>query len=190
MNTPSQLLQKNWPTFLFGSLAFVVLSSKNIIIYNEEMVIGMSFIAFLVFSSLTMGESLREAFSFRKDMIQKELNKYLGIKELLLQDLSTEYKKALLLEEQIGRLREQSCHELKSLHAQREQGLHATFATQMRNKLHLLSQIEQKGQETVQENWQKGLKYGVLEAFQHAKKTVGPQLLQQAVGQLRKGVPQ
>ena len=184
-----KLIQQNAPTLLFGGLAFLVLSSKNIIIYNEEILIGLSFIAFLIFSSITLGESIREAFTFRKETIQKELQKYLDVKEALLQALLTEYKKALLLEGQVAQLREQSCKELRTLHSTREAGLQATFATQLRNKLQILSQIEQKGQETVQRNWQQGLKYGVLEAFRQSKKTVGPQLLHQALEQLKQGQP-
>ena len=99
------------------------------------------------------------------------------------------YKKALLLEGQVAQLREQSCKELRTLHSTREAGLQATFATQLRNKLQILSQIEQKGQETVQRNRQQGLKYGVLEAFRQSKKTVGPQLLHQALEQLKQGQP-
>ncbi len=184
-----KLIQQNASTLLFGGLTFLVLSSKNIIIYNEEILIGLSFIAFLIFSSITLGESIREAFTFRKEKIQKELQKYLDVKEALLQDLLTEYKKALLLEGQVAQLREQSCKELRTLHSTREAGLQATFATQLRNKLQILSQIEQKGQETVQRNWQQGLKYGVLEAFRQSKKTVGPQLLHQALEQLKQGQP-
>jgi len=184
-----KLIQQNASTLLFGGLTFLVLSSKNIIIYNEEILIGLSFIAFLIFSSITLGESIREAFTFRKETIQKELQKYLDVKEALLQDLLTEYKKALLLEGQVAQLREQSCKELRTLHSTREAGLQATFATQLRNKLQILSQIEQKGQETVQRNWQQGLKYGVLEAFRQSKKTVGPQLLHQALEQLKQGKP-
>ena len=185
-----KLIQQNASTLLFGGLTFLVLSSKNIIIYNEEILIGLSFIAFLIFSSITLGESIREAFTFRKETIQKELQKYLDVKEALLQDLLTEYKKALLLEGQVAQLREQSCKELRTLHSTREAGLQATFATQLRNKLQILSQIEQKGQETVQRNWQQGLKYGVLEAFRQSKKTVGPQLLHQALEQLKQGQTQ
>ncbi len=184
-----KLIQQNASTLLFGGLTFLVLSSKNIIIYNEEILIGLSFIAFLIFSSITLGESIREAFTFRKETIQKELQKYLDVKEALLQDLLTEYKKALLLEGQVAQLREQSCKELRILHSTREAGLQATFATQLRNKLQTLSQIEQKGQETVQRNWQQGLNYGVLEAFRQSKKTVGPQLLHQALEQLKQGQP-
>jgi len=182
---PFKLLQQNASTLLFGSLAFLVLSSKNIIIYNEEILIGLSFLAFLFFSSMTMGESIREAFTFRKETIQKELQKYLDVKEALVQDLLIEYKKTLALGAQIAQLREQSCQELKTLHSTREAGLQATFATQVRNKLHILSQIEQKGQETVQRNWQQGLKYGVLEAFRQSKKNGRTTTLTSSVGTVK-----
>ena len=184
---PFKLLQQNASTLLFGGLAFVVLSSKNIIIYNEEILIGLSFLAFLLCSSMVLGESIREAFTFRKETIQKELQNYVDVKEALLQDLLSEYKKTAFVEEQIAQVREQSCKELKVLHTTRETGLHATFATQLRNKLNILAQLEQKGQETVQRQWQQGLKYGVLDAFRQSKKAVAPQLLHQALTQLKQG---
>ena len=109
---------------------------------------------------MTLGESIREAFTFRKETIQKELQNYVNVKEALLQDLLSEYKKTALVEGQIAQVRDQSCKELKVLHTTREAGLHATFATQLRNKLNILAQLEQKGQETVQRQWQQGLKYG------------------------------
>ena len=134
---------------------------------------------------MTLGESIREAFTFRKETIQKELQNYVDVKEALLQDLLSEYKKTVLVEGQIAQVREQSCKELKVLHTTREAGLHATFATQLRNKLNILAQLEQKGQETVQRQWQHGLKYGVLDAFRQSKKAVAPQLLHQALTQLK-----
>ena len=86
--------------------------------------------------------------------LQKELQNYVNVKEALLQDLLSEYKKTALVEGQIAQVREQSCKELKVLHTTREAGLHTTFATQLRNKLNILAQLEQKGQETVQRQWQ------------------------------------
>ena len=165
-----KLIQQNASTLLFGGLTFLVLSSKNIIIYNEEILIGLSFIAFLIFSSITLGESIREAFTFRKETIQKELQKYLDVKEALLQDLLTEYKKALLLEGQVAQLREQSCKELRTLHSTREAGLQATFATQLRNKLQILSQIEQKGSRNRPEKLATGVKVWCFRSLSTVKK--------------------
>ena len=179
-----QFFQRNGPTLLTGGVAFLVLSSKNIIIYNEEILISLSFLAFLAFTVITMSENIREVFTLRKEIIKRELQKYLDTKELLLQDLVQEYKKNLALGGSLVYLRDQSCVELNNLHLQREKGLRASFATQLRSRLHILGQTERRGQEKVQQGWQTGFRYGVLETFRQTKKVVGPKLIQQALTQL------
>ena len=77
----------------------ILITTKNIIIYNEEILIGLGFLAFLVFTVVTISESTREIFTLRKETIKRELQKHLDIKELLLQDLIQEYKKNLTLGE-------------------------------------------------------------------------------------------
>lgn len=179
-----QFFQRNLPTFLIGSVAFLVLSSKNIIIYNEEILIGLSFLAFLAFTTVTTNESIRGIFTVRKETIKRELQKYLCAKELLLRDLAREYEKNLILEECLSCLRDQCCTELKNLHLQREKGLRISFVAQLRSRLHFLEQTESRGQEKIQQGWQTGFRYGVLETFQQTKKVVGPKLIQQALAQL------
>ena len=180
-----QFFQRDVSTLVIGGAAFLVLSSKNIIIYNEEILIGLSFLAFLAFTTVTMGENIREVLTLRKEIIQRELQKYLDTKELLLQNLVQEYKKNLALEGSLTHLRDQSCFQLKNLHLQRQKGLSASFAAQLRNRLHVLKQTENLGQEKVQQCWQTGFRYGLLETFRQTNRVVGPKLIQQALVQLR-----
>lgn len=179
-----QFFQRNGSILIIGGVSFLVLSSKNIIIYNEEILIGLSFLAFLAFTTVTMGKNIREVFILRKEIIQRELQKYLDTKELLLQDLVQEYKKSLALEGSLIYLRDQSCVELKNLYFQREKGLRASFAAQLRSRLHFLEQTENRGQGKIQQSWKAGFRYGVFETFQQTKKVVGPKLIQQALAQL------
>ena len=58
------------------ALAFVVLSSKNIIIYNEEILIGLSFIAFLIFSSITLGKVFAKLLLSVKKRFKKSYKNY------------------------------------------------------------------------------------------------------------------
>ena len=188
MNT-RQPFQTNGTLALIGFLAFIVLSSKNIIIYNEELLIGLSFAAFVAFTTITMGGNIHEMLTLRQETIHRELQRYLEVREALLQDLVQEYKRNLVLENSLSYLRDQSCGELKHLHKQREKGLRASFVSQLRNRLHLLEQTENQGHDKVQQGWQYGFRYGVLEMFQRTKKVIGPKLIQQALRQLRQTNP-
>ena len=75
---------------IFGAgLLFLVLSSKNIPIYNEELLILLSFIAFVATSAHTMGDSIAETFQSRRDLIQEELQAFFTSKQNMLQGSET-----------------------------------------------------------------------------------------------------
>ena len=57
-----QSLTQNFMYILGATLLFIVLSSKNILIYNEELLIALSFVAFVVTCAHTMGTSIAETF--------------------------------------------------------------------------------------------------------------------------------
>jgi hypothetical protein len=66
---------------LGATLLFIVLSSKNILIYNEELLIALSFVAFVVTCAHTMGTSIAETFETRATQIQDELQAFLFLKK-------------------------------------------------------------------------------------------------------------
>ena len=46
--------------YIFGFLAFCVLSSKHIIIYNEEILVALTFFAFVYFVYRYFGQTIQE----------------------------------------------------------------------------------------------------------------------------------
>jgi hypothetical protein len=57
--------------------------SNNIILYNEEIIITISFLGFLVTSVHLGQQTLAEAFDTRKALIQQELQAFFTTKEML-----------------------------------------------------------------------------------------------------------
>ncbi len=89
--------------YLVLFLVFSVFSSKNIIIYNEETLVALSFFTFILFCFHYFGNTITESLNERSLTIQKELQNLLDLKEECLKELSQEHKKianlkALLLQ--------------------------------------------------------------------------------------------
>ena len=186
MTTKSNFFQNNLFYLVPGFLIFLVLSSKNILIYNEELLIALSFVGFVVFSSHTMGETCAEAFQARSQAIQGELQTYFTMKEDVLLELIQKYKKRLALAESLNILGQISTTEITTLYTQREQALQSTVTSQMHQKLKTLGYTEKTLQDTLQTLCIQGFRESVLEEFQRGKKQLGPKLLQQALTALQK----
>jgi len=186
MTTPSNFFQHNFVYLVGGILTFLVLSSKNILIYNEELLIALSFFGFVVFSSHTLSQTIQEAFETRRDAIQTELQTYFTLKEHLLLELIQTHTTKLALAEQLQTLGKMSVEEIAVLHRHREQALHTTVASQIQQKLKTLHHREKALQETLQTLCIQGFRTAVLEQFQRGKKQFGPKLIQQALVSLRR----
>ncbi len=79
--------------YIFAFLAFCVVSSKHIIIYNEEILVALSFLFFVIFVSYYFGNNIKESLDERSNAIQSELQNFLTLKKDCLNELFNEYKK-------------------------------------------------------------------------------------------------
>lgn len=169
-------------------LAFFVLSSKHIIIYNEETLVLLCFIGFLFFSSYMISDSIENSLNERSLAIYSELQNSLHLKESLLIDLINEHKKQILLKTILnssGSLSKFSISELSLISSQRQKALHALFSQHVQQKLKALLDSQVNLQEKMQKTIVNGFRGNVLEVFQLSKKTLQPKLVQQALQQLR-----
>ena len=92
--------------YLFVFLVFCVLSSKHIIIYNEELLVAVSFVAFVLFSLHYFGNTIKESLDERRDGIKAELERFFLLKKESLQELSEQHGKVSLLKRGLTSLKE------------------------------------------------------------------------------------
>lgn len=88
---------KNLRFFIIVFLIFCVVSSKNILIYNEETLVALSFLGFVFFVFHYFGETLKQSLDSRSQSIQSELQNFLNLKQTSLQVLKAEHQKFYLL---------------------------------------------------------------------------------------------
>jgi hypothetical protein len=70
---------------LFAAILFIcALSSKKILIYNEEMIVACCFIGFIIFSRKSLGETFKVTLDGRIQAIQEELQQFLNPNEVVL----------------------------------------------------------------------------------------------------------
>jgi hypothetical protein len=73
--------------YLFVFLVFSVLSSKHILIYNEETLVTLSFFSFLFFILHFFGNTLQETLQERSQLIGQELQNFVDLKTKSFQQL-------------------------------------------------------------------------------------------------------
>ena len=70
---------------LFAAILFIcALSSKKILIYNEEMIVALCFIGFIILSRKSLGETFKMTLDGRIQAIQEELQQFLNPNEVVL----------------------------------------------------------------------------------------------------------
>jgi F0F1-type ATP synthase membrane subunit b/b' len=79
--------------YLFAFLAFCVLSSKHIIIYNEELLVAISFLAFVVFVFNYFGDTVKESLDERRIGIKAELERFFLLRKESLTEVALEHEK-------------------------------------------------------------------------------------------------
>ena len=125
--------------YLFIFLAFAVLSSKNILIYNEETLVALSFFCFIFFVLHYFGNTIRESLNERSQVIREELQNFVILKEKGFQELLRQHQKTSGLAKALGVLNTFTKNELNILNANGEKALKNMWNSRIQNKLKTLA---------------------------------------------------
>lgn len=130
---------EKYKLYIIAFLAFCVLSSKNIIIYNEETLVALSFLSFVFFIFHYYGNTIKESLNERGAAIKSELQN-LGIgRHDSLDQLFKEHQKLSALNLTLNNISQFTIRELVGATSRGEQVLNTIFSQQMHQKLKTLS---------------------------------------------------
>lgn len=143
-------------TLLIAFLAFCVLSSKNIIIYNEETLVTLSFVLFVFFVFHYFGNTVKESLDERSEGIKTECQNFLHYKQQSLKELYAEHEKIGQLEAALSQLMQGTKSTITQLTERATFSLENTFSQQMIQKCGELraSQLPQNLQKLMAKNQQ------------------------------------
>lgn len=125
--------------YLFAFLAFCVLSSKHIIIYNEELLVAISFLAFILFTFSYFGDTVKESLDERRIGIKAELERFFLLKKESLKELAMEHEKVSSLRRGLLSLKSFTREEAEAGVKRSIDALKETLSQQIRQRLTQLS---------------------------------------------------
>jgi len=169
-----------------STLAFFVLSSKNIIIYNEEILVALSFLCFVIFSFSSFQESIKQTFEDRQHTIQQELEQMLVAKEQTIAHLQEQLSTKFTIVDKLQQLKTVSVQELENAQTLRLQAFEASVQKKCVQKLQTLLSLEKQFQHEMHNKIQRSFQKSVLEYFQKNAATLSAQLFDTSLYSIKK----
>jgi len=166
--------------YVFAFLAFCVLSSKNILIYNEETLVALSFFCFVFFVYRYFGNTISESLDERSQMIQHELQNYLQIKEQSLKELLDEHHKVSMVVQGVHNVTGFTTRSLQTLGTHTQKALENIFIHQLQNKLKNLVFSQVMLQQKLQTLVSQDIVSNALVAY-HQRKSEKTKILQKTI---------
>jgi hypothetical protein len=151
-------------------LTFLVFSSKNIILYNEETLVAISFLAFVAFISHSFGNTIKDSFNERSQAIQLELQHFLSLRQDSLDQLRLEHIKVLHVDRTLNTVSTFTNRELVVATARGEKALNFVFSQQLQQKLKTLAFSKITLQQKLQQFMANTILSTVLVQFHRSKK--------------------
>lgn len=183
----SVLRRDNLVLLALGFIVFLVLSSKQIILYNEEILVAVSFFLFLVFSVQNMSQSLADTLDDRSEALKNELNSYFQAREAWLIRSIEDHQSRLGQDKIIQKISIDSFLILAIAVDKRYRSISSAFLNQTQQKLKNLWVSRRSFQQELQAIISSGFRRAVLEKYQKSKNSMRSISLAEAFTQLNKG---
>ena len=135
---------------VLSGLLFAVLSATHLLILNEELLILLSFIAFVATAIHAGGDAIHDMFQSRKQAIQDELNMALDMKAELLQTLKQHTTAHTHLAHATQAIAQLLHAELQHVHTNSHQALENAVQAHFTGHLHTLQTAQSQGAMTLQ----------------------------------------
>jgi len=177
------MIEINFNRFFF--LLFIVFSSKQILIYNEETIVLLCFIAFIYSFYSQFSDSIRDMLDERNLLLEKSLQNFLDLEETFLTELYQEHKKRIKDKDFLLWLSSKLVTFLKEINDAHEKNLEIKNYNLTYNKLQSSARSQNILQEKLQTTIALSFRKAVLEEYQNnatnkLKSTILKQALQLA----------
>ena len=158
--------------YLILFLVFSVASSKGIIIYNEETLVALSFLAFVIFCFNYFGNTVKDSLDERSSTIKFELENFHRLKEDALQELLSEHRRIEQLKKIFPSIGEFTQNQLSYTSTSGSQSieLHNRFSEQVQQKLAQLQSSKTLLQQRLQKSIALTIRPLVLAKIKQEKK--------------------
>jgi len=151
--------------YLRIAVAALVLVSKNIIIVNEETLVALSFLLFVIFCYTKLSSNIEESFDSRSNSIREEVQFSLNKKHDNLQNLLAYYKTQVDISKNLQGLYTANVSKITYLRLLRNLEGEHIVANEFVNKLKVLSLMLSNFSSSIQVNVTKALRGTVLDKY-------------------------
>ena len=141
----------NFTTLAIAALVIAVLTSREILVYNEELLVAISFFVFVGFAYVNLSDVFAASLDDRAKQIQKEFDYYFALNEEVLELLISYHGKRKSLAKELKNISTFSQQEIRNILNKYQHALENNISLQLEQKLKTIYMKEQSINQFIQE---------------------------------------